>query len=224
MGVADKESMPVLEEVREHFLAELNLSLRRSGMYGGEVALRFCLDAVGFIAGHPHLVKEESLSLKSRGAFFSSGVQSAFRHLWGTATDDMIASVYAEIARQYGWLRLDRPLSQVEYEEVASVIDAWCDHDHGLSDILAAFGSPSIQFGGGNPRFPNTLAYMTKEPDSPSLSFHLWNGFSQGMNEAEYSEPVLLAIRREGGRFTDSFTFTPAGRRHLKTTGSQLRS
>jgi hypothetical protein len=214
-------SKPTVEDMREYLLAELNSSLRRPEMYGGQVSHETYLDALGFLDSIPRFMHDEIGSLRSRGAFHSTGVRGAFEDIWGTAIEDMIASVYAEISRRHHWLRLDRTLSQDEYHEMLRIGRYWCEQDRNLSEVIEVFGSPSIRFGGSNPRFPKTLAYMTEQSEEPALSFHFWNRRDPGRKEADYVEPMLLAVRREGGRFADSFSFTPIGRRHRKAAESR---
>jgi hypothetical protein len=215
-GLTGENGGPDIGAVRKYFLAELDESLRRPEMMGGETGLQIYLDAVGFVHDLPRLLTEERNTLKSRGAFTPTGVRGAFECFWGIATDDMIASVYAEISWRHGWLEPDRPLTQDEHDTMVHRTNTWCGQDRRLSEVLDTFGPPSVHIGGSNPRFPKTLAYMTDKPDSPSpvLSFHLWNKFAPGTDEAEYPEPMVLAVRREGGLFADSFILTPMGRDH----------
>ncbi|MGY5061015.1 hypothetical protein ACWDFR_44425 [Streptomyces sp. 900105755] len=125
------------------------------------------------------------------------------------------ASVYAEIAHRQGWLRLDRTLTSAEHDAIRRVSATWCRKDRLLSDIVTAFGPPSVLFGGNNPNYPKTLAYATDRPDDNLLCFHLWNSFVPSPSPSSasvHAEPVLWAFR-DGGTllFTDGFIFTPEG-------------
>jgi hypothetical protein len=143
-------------------------------------------------------------------------VRGAFSQLWNTSADDQVASVYAEIAWRHGWLRPDRVLTAAEYDALAEVVTSWQGQDRSRSDVLAAFGPPSIGRE-GSPRWPKTLFYVTESAERPCVSFHFWNQPLAG-GRAIYSEPALLAIRFERPDFADSFTFTPLGRRYLLPT------
>ncbi|MFF4136574.1 hypothetical protein ACFY1B_34700 [Streptomyces mirabilis] len=92
---------------------------------------------------------------------------------------------------------------------------AWCRENRLLSDIVTAFGPPSVLFGGNNPNYPKTLAYATNRPDDGLLCFHLGNSFVPSPSPSSasvHAEPVLWAFR-DGGTllFTDGFIFTPEG-------------
>ncbi|MFD9787810.1 hypothetical protein ACFWYX_28200 [[Kitasatospora] papulosa] len=125
-----------------------------------------------------------------------------------------MASVYAEIAHRQGWLQLDRTLTPAEHHEIRHVSETWCRKDRLLSDIVTAFGPPSVLFGGNNPNYPKTLAYATAQREDTLLCFHLWNCFAPQPSSSSASvqaEPVLWAFRDGGTLFTDGFTFTPEG-------------
>src|SRR5215469_16331869 len=125
-----------------------------------------------------------------------------------------MASIYAEIAHQHAWLTLDGNLTEASYGRILDRLPAWCTQDHSHSEIIAEFGEPSMLIGGSNPLYPKTLAYATAYAGSPLIFFHLWNGTQPGKTTnwpPEHPEPILLAARYGDTRFTDGFTFTPAG-------------
>ncbi|MFB8029475.1 MULTISPECIES: hypothetical protein [unclassified Streptomyces] len=203
-----------VQDVSSYLVTHLNAALRRPGMYGGELAIRLYLDAVAFVDNAEKAWQEEQESLRTRTAFFSTGVGGAFKDLWGEAHEGSVASVYAEIAHRQGWLRLDRTLTSAEFAQIRRTSDTWCGKDRLLSDIVTAFGPPSLLFGPSSPEHPKTLAYATDRSDDPLLCFHLWNGLSPSPGSPAASlraEPVLWAIRVGGTLFTDGFTFTPEG-------------
>ncbi|WP_236710778.1 hypothetical protein [Streptomyces sp. 150FB] len=88
--------------------------------------------------------------------------------------------------------------------------------DRVWADVVDEFGAPSLLFGGTNPLYGKTLAYLGEEPEQPMVAFHLWNGSTPGTGSSwppEHEEPLLLAVRSEGGDFRQSFAFTPEGER-----------
>jgi hypothetical protein len=201
-------------EVREYLLTQLNAAMRRPGMYGGEMALRLYLDAVAFADDVEQAWHQELRDLQSRQMSFSTGVHGAFQDLWGDAHEGAVASVYAEIAHRHAWLRLDRALTTTEYDDVCHTSSTWCREDRFLSDIVTAFGPPSVLFGGSNPNYPKTLAYAAGRREDPLLCFHLWNGLAPSPSQSPtpvHTEPVLWAFRAGGDLFIDGFTFTPEG-------------
>ncbi|MGW3133606.1 hypothetical protein [Streptomyces sp. NPDC001123] len=204
-----------VQEVLDYLVTRLNGALRRPGMYGGELAIRLFLDAVAFADAAEQAWQKELEGLRTRRALSATGVAGAFLDLWGDAHEGSVASVYAEIAHRQGWLRLDRTLTSAEHDAIRRVSATWCRKDRLLSDIVTAFGPPSVLFGGNNPNYPKTLAYATDRPDDGLLCFHLWNSFVPSPSPSSasvHAEPVLWAFR-DGGTllFTDGFIFTPEG-------------
>jgi hypothetical protein len=129
--------------------------------------------------------------------------------------DDAVASVYADIAHRFGWLTLDRTLTHDEYRHLIGRVEDWCTRDTFLSDVVTAFGAPSVLSGGTNPRFPKTIAYAAAEREAPLISFHFWNDArpdsAAGASSPIHPEPVLLCVQHRPGSFYDSFTYTPEG-------------
>ncbi|MEY7975449.1 hypothetical protein AB8O53_03800 [Streptomyces pilosus] len=202
------------QEVLDYLVAHLNGALRRPGMYGRETAIMLYLDAVAFADATEQAWQQELQDLQTRRGFSATGVRGAFEDLWGDAHEDAVASVYAEIAHRQGWLQLDRTLTSAEHHEIRRASQTWCRKDRLLSDVITAFGPPSVLFGGDNPNYPKTLAYATDQRDDTLLCFHLWNSFAtdpRSSSVSVHAEPVLWAFRYGGTLFTDGFTFTPEG-------------
>ncbi|KOX19957.1 hypothetical protein ADK67_32245 [Saccharothrix sp. NRRL B-16348] len=190
-------------------------------MFGGEMALRLYFDALAFADGCEQLWREDIDALRSRGAFAPTGVTGAVEHVLGHRADDVVSSVYAEIAHVRTWLVLDQPLTPARYDRLRDAIEPWCAQDRSHSDVLAEFGPPSVLLGGSNPLYPKTFAYGTANPDDPLVFLHLWNGTAPGSATSwppDHAEPQLLAARCGGATFRDGFSFTPRG-----ATGSRSR-
>jgi hypothetical protein len=219
-------------DLRGYLLTQFNQALRRLGLYGGEDALLLLADALAFADACQPEWSETIAGLRADGAATSARVRGAFQGLWGDqkpSPHDAVASVYAEAALPSGWVTLDRPLDRREYDDLDRSSGLWAAQDRTLTDVLAAFGPPSIWFGGTNPYYPQTLGYTTAPAVRPIadggppalICFHLWNRPQPAAapRRAVHDEPVLLAVRHPGrGRpFADHFTVTPAGARHRHT-------
>ncbi|GAA3764003.1 DUF7710 domain-containing protein [Micromonospora maritima] len=223
----DEASGSGLHEARRHHLTEVNGVLRRPGMYGrDEMAERLLLEAMAAVDGCLERWWAECDGLRDRDAFTPTGVRGAYSAvLPADALRDATASVYAEIADRLGWLELDRALSEAEFRRLGTEVGDWVTRDRTLSEVVEAFGPPSLWIGGANPFFPKTLVYTTADPAHGLICFHLWNAFaeipsSEGL-KGVHPEPVLLAVRHRSGSFPDSFSFTPEGR-HRRPTADQL--
>ncbi|TXK40961.1 hypothetical protein [Nonomuraea sp. C10] len=203
-------------EIRAYLKDRLNQALRRPGMFGGETALRLLFDHLVYAEHREQEWAQAMRTLESRGAFNSLGVKGAFRTVLPDAGEDGVASVYAELAHDRGWLLADRTLTAGEYGSLRRELIAWTAHDRTLTEVQEALGPPSVLLGGTNPFYGKTLAYMTAQATEPIIFLNLWNGTS-GSRETTWhpihDEPVLLAIRFGRGAFADTFTFTPEGSR-----------
>ncbi|MDP9843420.1 hypothetical protein [Streptosporangium lutulentum] len=204
-------------EIRDYLVGQLNMALRRPGMFGGEIALQLLLDHLVYTERQDEAWAKEQQAMESRGAFTSIGVTGAFRALLvPDAYEYGVASVYAEFVRARGWLEADRVLTADEYESMRQELSIWVAQDRVLSEVLETFGAPSVLFGGSNPLYGKTLGYLTEQVEEPMLFFHLWNGTAPDAESTwppVYSEPVLLAVRCGTGPFRDTFTFTPEGKK-----------
>jgi hypothetical protein len=69
--------------------------------------------------------------------------------------------------------------------------------DRTLSEVVEAFGAPSVQIGGTNPCYPKTFAYATADRDDDLICVHLWNALAdrpsgtgvQGMHPNRWCSP-----------------------------------
>lgn len=190
-------------------------------MFGkeSELALRMLMDHLLFAECRPEALAEQRRVWDEQGAWSSTGVAGVFRDLIPDRYNEHgIASVYAEFAHRCGWLKPDRVLDRDAYAVLQGVVRQWAGEDRVWTDVVAAFGTPSMLFGGDNPYYGKTLGYLTENPQDPMVSFHLWNGSAPGAEQSwppEHEEPLLLAVRFGTGTFRQTFTFTPEGRRRL---------
>jgi hypothetical protein len=214
--VSDTPELRSSTEIRDYLVDQLNMTLRRPGMFGGEMAIRLVIDHLVHVERREEAWVRQRQAMEDRGAFTVTGVSGAFAHLIPGHYEYGMASVYAEFARAQNWLQVDRTLTATEYFAITTQMSTWVAQDRTLTDVLDAFGPPSVLFGGNNPLSGKTLSYLTKTTADSMISFHLWNGTDP---DAEapwppiYDEPLLLAVRCGTGRFDHSFAFTPGGQR-----------
>ncbi|MFB8280518.1 hypothetical protein [Nocardia colli] len=199
------------EVMHAYLIDQVNLMLRRLEMYGGEPALWTLFDHLFFLEDADNGVADLHESWRARNAFTPTGVQGALKRHLPEGLRSALPSMYAEAARQRGWLRVDRALTSAEHTTLCGSVESFVTTNRTLADVLDAFGQPSALFGGTNPRYEKTLAYATDSKSDPMVFFHLWN------SRDEYTEPILLAIRHGAGPFAASFAFTPEGIRRRPT-------
>lgn len=210
---------PSRAEIREYLVAKLNSVLRRTGMYGGEGALIMTFDHLAFTDGlGTGWWEQQRAAWQARGAFSPLGPKGAFQHQFPGNVESAVSSLYAESAHERGWLSLDRALTRREYDALRAGLPTWLTQDRTYTDVLNTYGPSSVLFGGSSPRYPKTIGYFTAQPQlsDPPVFFHLWNGVEPGTEPTwppQYDEAILLAARRGGSPFHDSFAFTPHGRR-----------
>jgi hypothetical protein len=119
------------EEVHAHLVDQLNLLLRRPGMFGGELALRILLDHLLFVERQPGAFTQQQRDWEDRGLWSAGGVTGAFLDLIpGRNYEYGMASVYAEFAQRRGWLEPDGVLAEKAYEALKDRVRQWAREDH----------------------------------------------------------------------------------------------
>lgn len=103
------------EAMHAYLIDQVNLMLRRLDMYGGEPALWTLFDHLFFLEDADNGVPDLHESWRARNAFTPTGVQGALKRLLPERLHSALPSMYAEAARQRGWLRVDRALTSDEH-------------------------------------------------------------------------------------------------------------
>jgi hypothetical protein len=134
--------MRTLDEIRGHLTDRLNRALRRPGMFGGELALRYFLEDLTFIDDADEAWSNENDQLVERGCWSEIGIAGAFATIFGdrrfTTHEHAVASVYADMAHRLGYLQLDNTLGTGDYRQLRRQARPWCRaSDRSLADVLA---------------------------------------------------------------------------------------
>ena len=205
------------DEIRERFIARLNSAVLRPGMYDGESTLRQLLDDLAWID------RRESpggvyRTLEARGAASPVGVRGVFMRMFGggiRAHDDAVAFVYADLAHAQGYLAPQRELAAEEYSRLRRDAGRWtADADRVTGDLIGEFGEPSLWIPHYNPRYPTSVAYVSRNALDPLVVFDFWQEMDQtspAPGSRRWPEPVLRNVRWQQDRFEEGFTFTPIG-------------
>ena len=205
------------DEIRERFIARLNSAVLRPGMYDGESTLRQLLDDLAWID------RRESPGgvyrmLEARGAASPVGVRGVFMRMFGggiRAHDDAVAFVYADLAHAQGYLAPQRELAAEEYSRLRRDAGRWtADADRVTGDLIGEFGEPSLWIPHYNPRYPTSVAYVSRNALDPLVVFDFWQEMDQtspAPGSRRWPEPVLRNVRWQQDRFEEGFTFTPIG-------------
>ena len=139
------------DEIRQHFFDLLNHALPRLSMYGDELTAILFLEILAFIDEREIEMKHHFDALTKRGAADSSTrVSGAFKKMTSQATDKEIASVYAEITFQMGYLDVGRLLSESELASLRSRLRYCRDNALTTTEVINRFGDPSW-LSGANP-------------------------------------------------------------------------
>lgn len=200
-------------DMHGHLVDELNLALRRVGMYGDlGTSMWFLINHLLILERRPEVWEEQKGRWQRQGAWNSSGIRGVFARYFPSDHKHSESSVYAEFVRREGWLRPDRVLDAEAYSALRDEAGRWAEHDRSWADITTTFGPPSILIGGTNPYYGKTLGYVTDDLAQPMVTFHLWNGSDPGPDDwPGHEEPLLLAVRCGDGDFANSLSFTPQG-------------
>lgn len=210
-------------QMREYLLVRINAMLRRIQMFGGEPALWAIFDHLFYLDDEDRGIEDLRQSWRDRNVFTPIGPKGALQRLLPeSVVADALASLYAETARNRGWLRPDRILTRAEYSALRATLEPFAAEDRAYGDVVAEFGAPSVRFGGGSPSHSTTFGYATDDLADPMVFFHLWDGVEPGSGTWPPPRPeaVLLAVRYGLGRFPSAFVFTPTGTR-LRPTADE---
>lgn len=224
--------MRTIEEFRERLLEQTNHAVRRPGMFGGELPIRFLLGDLTFIDEADEAWNYEQQQLRDRGSWTEIGVPGAFATIFGGRQqgthDAAVGSVYAEIAHRLGYLRLDNTLTTSDYRQLRREARPWSRAgDRSLSDVIETFGEPGIRCGGNGAFWPATIAYVTTSSSDPLICFDAWNEVDNtGTRVAGRwgPEPVLRNVRIRTSAFPRDFTYTPIGKIMRQRTDYPLQA
>ncbi|MGW5532003.1 hypothetical protein [Streptomyces xanthochromogenes] len=75
------------EEIHGYLVDQLNLALRRPGMFGGEVPLRILMDHVLFVEHQPEAWNQLKQGWEEQGLWSPVGPSGAFRDVFPAQTD-----------------------------------------------------------------------------------------------------------------------------------------
>lgn len=186
------------DEIRQRFIARLNSAVLRPGMYDGESTLRQLLDDLAWID------KRESPGgvyglLEARGAASPVGVRGVFMRMFGggiRAHDDAVAFVYADLAHAQGYLAPQRELAAEEYSRLRRDARGWtADADRVTGDLIGEFGEPSLWIPHYNPRYPTSVAYVSRNALDPLIVFDFWQEMDQTSPAPGARRPALARAR-----------------------------
>ncbi|MDT0466922.1 hypothetical protein [Streptomyces gibsoniae] len=131
--------------------------------------------------------------------------------------------MFAEFARDCGWLRPDRELTADVHAALRDTVRQWAGEDRVWADVAEEFVPPSMLIGGTNPFYGKMPAYVSEKEDDPIVSFHLWNGSASGSWPPDHPESLLPAVRYGDGPFRQRFTLSPEGERRPSSVTPSAR-
>jgi hypothetical protein len=185
-------------------------------MYDGESTLRQLLDDLAWI-DRRQSPGGAYRALEARGAASPIGVRGVFMRMFGggvTAHLDAVGFVYADLAHAQGYLTPLRELAVEEYSGLIRDARRWAaDADRVTADLIGEFGEPSLWRPRYNPRYPTSVAYVSRSAVDPLVVFDFWQETDQTSPtpRCRWPEPVLRNVRWQEDRFEEGFTFTPLG-------------
>ncbi|MFB4283928.1 hypothetical protein ACBJ59_52175 [Nonomuraea sp. MTCD27] len=100
------------------------------------MALRLLLDHLAYAEHHDQEWARALRTLESRGVFNSLGVTGALSTVLPVPGQDAVASIYAELAHDHGWLQPDTTLTAEEHASLRRRLLCWAAQDRPLTDVL----------------------------------------------------------------------------------------
>ncbi len=214
--------MRTVEEIRAHFLERLALALKRPGMFGGPNIIRELLNYLVFIdeneKSYETLIAEERFV-----RYFGPGwIAAPFWWKFGGKYDryaNEVSSVYAEIAYQLGYAKLDRNLDAGEWRSLRKGSRKRIqERDWTVSDVVQEFGPSSFRTG---LTWQQILCYSNGVIGDEWVFFDFeakqgdeWPLGSKWPPEdfKDVSNPPLRNVRLPAKDFSHSLVLTPFGR------------
>ena len=212
---------------KKSFLDQLAHAVRRPGMYVCCVSdlnslLLGLIQTLLFIDECDEISKSLLRQLEIKGYFNACGVSGRFSEASypGLPKDfDLtfdISSVYAEVAHQLGYFKLDRSLKTADWDRLVE----WAKGDNlnqdlRRSQVLTLFGEPSLSLGFR----PAVDCYSGGNIENPWVCFTYYNildappiGESPTRKTWRFGEdPILRSVRQGRGIYVESFRLTPYG-------------
>jgi len=143
--------MRTADEMRERWLRELPLILRRPGMYATDgqnvdVFLSMRMRDMCFLDDRDADDTGIRTAMLSYGKL---GVVGPFQAVFGERSPytDEVASVWAEVFHRLGYLAVDRLLGPAERAPLTGLRDWIADRDVRRGEVLDTFGPPSFEIG-----------------------------------------------------------------------------
>lgn len=227
--------MKTAAEIREFLLARLRLCLFRPGLCGGELGILNLFEYLTFIDERDEEWQEYRAELHRTKAFNSRGLTGGFEYRHGNrkdvSYDNLVASVYAQIAFEMGYLvplregekyGIARLLDPDKYDSMRQITLELCnvsdpeDGDFAPEDILQRFGSCSIRWG-TNDKYPCTLTYFFEGDFDVFIHFDFWARWYKDESGARVPgkygpKPLLGNVRLPAETFPEQFVFTSFGK------------
>jgi hypothetical protein len=171
-GSRSPDSLATSEGIHGFLVAQVNLMLRRVGMYGGVPALWPAFEHLSFVEHGTATWRAQWKEWLDR-ARRSTGVHGVFRDMspGRRVQDHDEASVYAEFARRRGRLVPDHVMAADAYVSLREGVRAWAGEDRTWPDAVEEFGEPSVLLGGASPCFGKALGYFGADPAEPVVWF-----------------------------------------------------
>ena len=172
-------------------------------MCGGELGILNLMEYVTFIDERTDDWMHRRKELHHRKAFNARGVTGGFEQIFGYrrpgAHDHEVASVYAVIAFELGYLSLqgddalDGLVTPDEYETLlCAAQEIACEEPCAPETVIERFGPPSIRWG-TNHNYPCTMLYLCESGDSQYVHFDFWTEWYKNAEGISGSRKIRAA-------------------------------
>ncbi|WP_030155641.1 hypothetical protein [Glycomyces sp. NRRL B-16210] len=210
--------MDIGSAMRQRLIDELDLIIRRPGMYSSDgISLQaICsmrLSDLLFLDGTPEM---DFHSLGIGAKYGKCGIIGPFHQRFGRERKfyNEVASVFAEIFHQHGYFTPERLVPDEEWSKLVETADtAYVDTDVRMSEILDAFGPPSLKIG------RDLLCYAPEDGTGWVFIDCFWEttaAYQPGTgglgNFTETYDPLVRDIRLPGENFEENLRLTLYGR------------
>jgi hypothetical protein len=228
--------MKTAQEIKNRKLDILKAVVNRPRMssmtnFGVEEFFRGTLGDIIFIDEREPDLEKEYEKITKKGLFTPQAVTGTLSNHFQNieVIINEIASVYAEIAYNLGYLKLEKLLSPEDWNNIYKYFRDKCSNrDRYLEDIINQYGPPSLEIGVD---VQPVHCYVSENKEHEWIFFDYWNEHLENSDNHDtdtykrykYSldykyrkNPILRNIRLPSKKFRHGIVFTPYGKQLIK--------
>ncbi len=217
-----KRQMKTAQEIKNKKLNTLKESVIRPRLwvyhqYDLEIHFLNILDDLSYIDEKESDLKMHLDNLREKGLTSSQNVAGRLQEYFSKVDSffNEIASIYAEIAYNLGYFKLENLCTSEKWDAIFNNINNfYCNQDRHINDIVTQFGKPSLEIG---TIWSPVHIYACEDNQKGWICFDYWNEDLDNFdieidNRFKFrTNPILRNVRLPNEKFKKGMVYTPYG-------------